>query len=576
MWYNNLMYEKNLEHIQRHYPELSAALKNIDISGRVEFFLSRDGISTVSIDRRTVYSRYHPLEGVRLSIEKSISADALNVIVMGFGLGYAVRELLNCELLRRKIYVIEPDLNVFKSIITETDISDLLSNPSVRFIVGRTPMEVFNDLSRDALCFCLKAPQVYISDAYAHIYRDYFAQLKPVIKDAYMTASSRIRDICVTGKALMSNSLLNLSIYLGSCGVKNFFNVLQGRPVFIVSAGPSLDKNIIELKKARSRGVIFCVDTAVGALAKYDIKPHFIVTGDYRDKARCFDKMPWADVPLLFHIETSPATITAYPGPRIAVASANPLPQLIDNMAGGRGRVEIGQCVAHLAFNVSVAMGAGLIVFVGQDYAFGSNTGYAAGTGREDVKDGRRCKINSLYDGSQLETKEEFYIYLRYIEERLSRLKVNAVNATEGGAGIRGCIQKDLALVIEELPQLSDGEIEIKDIVDVRAAACEDYDDNVIRGLLHELKNKIEAVISGVKELLNRDDRSQDDFTGFIEENRELLKLIHAYIMLPAAKVRAGMLRSKQERDTEFYVSVLSGLEDLNKILVLVMNNNML
>ena len=51
-------------------------------------------------------------------------------------------------------------------------------------------------------------------------------------------------------------------------------------PAIVVSAGPSLNKNIVELRKAKNKAFIVAVDTAVKPLVKAGIIPDLYVVVD--------------------------------------------------------------------------------------------------------------------------------------------------------------------------------------------------------------------------------------------------------------------------------------------------------
>ena len=81
-------------------------------------------------------------------------------------------------------------------------------------------------------------------------------------------------------------------------------------PVIIVAAGPSLDKNIEELKRAKGHCLIFAVDTAMKYLLAHDIMPDLGITiepikpmANYEDP-RCFE------VPHVFDCESNPEIVS--------------------------------------------------------------------------------------------------------------------------------------------------------------------------------------------------------------------------------------------------------------------------
>ena len=83
-------------------------------------------------------------------------------------------------------------------------------------------------------------------------------------------------------------------------------------PVIIVSAGPSLDKNIEELRRAKGHSLIFAVDTAMKYLLAKDIIPDLAITiepikpmANYEDE-RCFK------VPHVFDNESNPQIVSKH------------------------------------------------------------------------------------------------------------------------------------------------------------------------------------------------------------------------------------------------------------------------
>ena len=79
-------------------------------------------------------------------------------------------------------------------------------------------------------------------------------------------------DIAFNGEHI-ENFWHNILDLIDQYGVKDLIKNIEnenkeGYPAFIVSAGPSLDKNIDMLKAVKGRGMIMAVDTAIKPLLK--------------------------------------------------------------------------------------------------------------------------------------------------------------------------------------------------------------------------------------------------------------------------------------------------------------------
>ena len=61
-------------------------------------------------------------------------------------------------------------------------------------------------------------------------------------------------------------------------------NIFPQVPVILVSAGPSLDKNIGFIKSARNQIIVITVATALKPLLKNNIAPDFVIAIDPNDE----------------------------------------------------------------------------------------------------------------------------------------------------------------------------------------------------------------------------------------------------------------------------------------------------
>jgi hypothetical protein len=146
-----------------------------------------------------------------------------------------------------------------------------------------------------------------------------------------------------------------------------------------------------------------------------------------------------------------------YPGP-VSLLD-NPWVRLVlDDQLGARAGLPAGATVAHLAFYLAVFMGCDPIIFVGQDLAFTGHVFYTPGV---EIHRSWRSEINRFntmeqkewdriarnrpilrkvagHDGRPLYTDELLCTYLEQFEKDVAALPRRIINATEGGAHIRG------------------------------------------------------------------------------------------------------------------------------------------
>src|SRR5437764_344282 len=76
------------------------------------------------------------------------------------------------------------------------------------------------------------------------------------------------------------NTLTNLPVIAREANAGALFDGFSDVPAIIVSAGPSLDRNIPKLRKFHDRGLMIAVDTALRPLLGAGIYPQLVVSVD--------------------------------------------------------------------------------------------------------------------------------------------------------------------------------------------------------------------------------------------------------------------------------------------------------
>ncbi|MEO9309657.1 MAG: 6-hydroxymethylpterin diphosphokinase MptE-like protein [Nitrososphaera sp.] len=97
---------------------------------------------------------------------------------------------------------------------------------------------------------------------------------------------------------LASAVLLNL-ILRKQFPLQKLRKLLNGRPVFVIGAGPSLKSSIPVLKRHK-KTIKICAETALDALIKSGIKPHIVVT-DLDGNLETLDKLSKTSIIFVVH-----------------------------------------------------------------------------------------------------------------------------------------------------------------------------------------------------------------------------------------------------------------------------------
>jgi hypothetical protein len=279
------------------------------------------------------------------------------------------------------------------------------------------------------------------------------------------------------------NCMMNLPYYAFSPGIARYKDAYAGCPAIIVSAGPSLHRNVEVLRRAQGRAVIIAVSTIFKPLLRRSIKPDFAVVLDYHPISKKYFEAAEGDedVVLVADPKASYDAVEAHRGPK-AVIHNDALHAIIGSPAWHKGAIAAGTTVAHSAFYFAEYIGADPIIFVGQDLAHPDGITHFPGTAVHDVWAAEANRFQSLEQkewetilrmrhnlkkikdvhGNDIYTDNQMFAYLQQFEMNFFNSKAKVIDATEGGAAKRYTTAMTLAEAIERygkdtLPPRPDG-----------------------------------------------------------------------------------------------------------------------
>lgn len=171
------------------------------------------------------------------------------------------------------------------------------------------------------------------------------------------------------------NIIANVEEIISNPSLSCLENKFQNTPVFIISNGPSLDKNIMDLKKIAGKGLIISTESAILPLMKNKIKPDILCVIERIENSYLYhfkDKNYPDDISLLALALINKNIFPSFSGPKIPIfRNTESINMWINKFLGeSKSSIDAGANVSHLAFEIAVYIGANPIIFVGQDFAF--------------------------------------------------------------------------------------------------------------------------------------------------------------------------------------------------------------
>ncbi|HED6691180.1 TPA: motility associated factor glycosyltransferase family protein [Campylobacter coli] len=233
----------------------------------------------------------------------------------------------------------------------------------------------------------------------------------------------------------------------------------------VVSAGPSLAKQLPLLKACQDKAVIFCADGALSMLEKEGIVPDYVTNLDFTDLAMKFFQNKENKTSLnILSCATHPNVAHSLKAENCMIVLRNKALYQRFNF-NDFGYIDTGTHVSHFSYTLALALGFKNIIMIGQDLAFDEegnshSKGFDFGekfSGEENID---KLKIPAYAGKGEVLTHitwNDYRIKLEYLFA-CNEQKAKFYNATEGGARInfteelsfKECCEK---LLTKEKPQ---------------------------------------------------------------------------------------------------------------------------
>ncbi|EAJ1586722.1 motility associated factor glycosyltransferase family protein [Campylobacter coli] len=209
----------------------------------------------------------------------------------------------------------------------------------------------------------------------------------------------------------------------------------------VVSAGPSLAKQLPLLKACQDKAVIFCADGALSMLEKEGIVPDYVTNLDFTDLAMKFFQNKENKTSLNVLSCATHLSLVHFLDNKSVVLRDDPLYQRFN--LNDFGYIDTGTHVSHFSYTLALALGFKNIIMIGQDLAFDEkgnshSQGFSYGEQFSGEKTVPTLKTQAYAGKGEVLTHitwNDYRIKLEYLFA-CNDQKAKFYNATEGGARI--------------------------------------------------------------------------------------------------------------------------------------------
>lgn len=435
---------------------------------------SRRGPPTVSVrpsnaDRGIyLHSKIDPVDEARRFAEAVEVGETFCFMVGGFGLGHHVKELH--ERLRGDAFIVvaEPNIPLLKAAMEAVDLADLFKEDKCVILTGfdkaefQSRLEARNSLMMMGAQFLPHAPSERIAG-------EFHATMRKFITDHLTFCRMGLVTLVANSRTTVRNVANNLPRYMSTPPIDLLRDRFKGYPGIVVSAGPSLRRNVDQLAELKGKAVICCVQTTFKMLLDRGIVPDFVTALDYHELSKRFFEglPPNPRTHLVAEPKVNWKVIDTYEGPTSLLDNSWARLAIGEKLAA-RGGLKAGSTVAHLAFYLAEYCGCDPIVMVGQDLGYTDHVYYTPGTAMHGLWRPELNRFNTIemrewerivrhrrilskvrdINGQEIYTDEQLFTYLQQFEGDFAGLPGRVIDATEGGvrkAGTRVMTLREVA-----------------------------------------------------------------------------------------------------------------------------------
>lgn len=438
-------------------------------------------------------SKYNPKEEAKRWADQYQIKNLDSVIVMfGLGNGIFVREMISKMKDDNLLIIYEPSFELFLYIIRNYNMEDIIQDSRICLFIQDVNEFEFPSLLYQTLTWKNLFSKVEcVHPGYDKLFEDSLKVFKKAIIDNTFNNLIAKNTQEEKGIQVVKNTLKNLVYIPDIITIWDIYDDLpKDVPAIIVAAGPSLEKNVDVLKKAKGKAIIFAVDRSYGILLDHDIEPDFIVTLDATKKLKNCGNKKGFEVPLLCEFNSSPAIMDNHNGVKIIFNCNEYIANIYEKFEKRFYKIGGGASVATAAFSICVNLGFKNIVFVGQDLAYLGDKTHAGGQ-KSNNNSSINLYVEDVY-GNTVRTRHDWYAFLRSYENAISQLPdTNVIDATEGGAKIKGT---RIMPLLEVINQYCTKEIDVKSIIESKEPT---FNRDEIKEIYHYLvdgKNDLEKI----------------------------------------------------------------------------------
>ena len=435
--------EQPLEDVELLDEEQDISVSVTDVDGK-KVLVAQKGDRMYRLD--SLYDSEKMLDLWFCGLKDKWDLDA-RLYMYGLGNGMYVRAFLKKARKDCLVVVNEPSYKIFKTVLENFDLTDIFTDLRVRFVFWPLYRNQGIKLTYQVIMTYTDiyslAGSVYLN--YADLFTKDYVDYVSGVERAREVVSANQQVNKFFGQYFAKNVFSNMCLLEDSYDIVKLAKQMpENIPAIIVAAGPSLDKNIKELHRAKGKCLIVSTDTALKPLALEGITPDITAIMDSKKDERYLSEEASRKVPIVCTPRGGTEFLHLHTGKKFFINDfCDHIGEFMKNNGHELISLDTGGSVANACFAIAQLFGCKKIILVGQDLAYTGDKTHSAVT----VRGAKKTAVDELEHvemdvdiyGNPIRSSREFKLYKEWFEQEIRLDKeLEVVDATEGGIRIEG------------------------------------------------------------------------------------------------------------------------------------------
>lgn len=394
---NSNVFEKNINALKSKNPQLADKLLGYILTD-VPQFVKENNFYNFKYRGKFLHNPLNPLAEAEEIFAMAENTPVAIHLIYGLGLGYLFQVV--CAKSVGTVILYEPDLNIMRTAFSLVDFSaDILKGnvyitddfmTACGFIYQKSNMK--------------NTPLLLSTAAYRELNEEAFNNMVAELQQTVGRFSLDLKYTKEKFYGLILKTINNIPKLITETPIGEFKDFYKGKTAVVVSAGPTLDRNIETLKKYRDNYILITVGTAMKTLSANDITPDFLCIIEANDCSKQIAGLDLKGVNFITEPYSHPNLRNfEYKNTFLHVSQNLPVNELwCDVTELDNSEYFSKGTVSYTALNVARILGCSKIVLVGQDLAYIGGQCYSKDSAYKDLV----CTYNEKLEKWEITAKD--------------------------------------------------------------------------------------------------------------------------------------------------------------------------